>query len=146
MKKLFIALITLSVMLGLATGQARAAQQTSKTKDVFGTHAQQINSAAESNPAVMKEALHQVSVETGVAQDKVQAQHQRHPQVGPAGLLVANVLAAETKKAPETFITEHLSGKSWQAIAKENNVSPDRITTRMDRVWKAIEPTAQKAK
>ncbi len=146
MKKLFIAVITLSVMLGLATGPARAAQQTSKTPQGFGTHAQQINSAAESNPAVMKEALHQISVETGVSQQKVQAQHQRNPQVGPAGLLVANELAAETKKAPETFIQEHLSGKTWEAIAKENNVSPDKITAKMDQLWKAIAPTAQKGK
>jgi hypothetical protein len=57
--------------------------------------------------------------------------------------MVAGVLADDTKKPFQSFLHDRDNGKSWAAIARENNVSVDKLTSRLDRLEKAI-GTAEK--
>lgn len=83
-------------------------------------------------------ALQRISTETGVPVETVRKQNERHPGTGVAGLMIANVLANETKKKPETFLSQHEGGKKWLQIAKENKVTVDKLNERLDRLAKAI--------
>src|SRR6476469_7996729 len=91
----------------------------------------QLNAQAQ-KPGMMDVALQRISTETGVPLENVRRQHERHPDVGVAGLMIANVLANDTKKSPETFLSEHAKGKKWLTIAKNNKVSVDNLNERLD--------------
>jgi len=134
MKRLVIALNTLVVAFGL-TVPAFAADK--NDQDAYEKRVKDVNAMAE-RPGMMKTTLQRISTETGVPVEKVQNQHKRHPKVGPGGLLVANVLADETKKGPESFLQEREPGKKWLQIDKENNVSVDKLNERLDRLEKAL--------
>ena len=133
--------IALSTLLGLAGNIAFAADDSSK--DELERRAQTINRAAEKE-AVFKKALHHVSIETGVPESTVEAQHRRNPDMGLAGILMANVMAAETKKDSSEFIKQRKGGKGWSAIARANNVSLDKLTQRLDNLDKAIGASTKK--
>jgi hypothetical protein len=144
MKKLLFVLMTSTIALALAGGPVRAADN---DKDEQSKHflkvADQINKAAAKDAEVMQLALKHVSVETGVPLETVKLHHQRHPKIGAAGILIANVLAAETKEAPATFLRERSSGEQWLAIARERKVSTSKLNVRLDNVWKAIAPAVK---
>jgi hypothetical protein len=97
----------------------------------------QLNSVG-AKPEMQDIAFQRISTETGVPVETVRKQHQRHPNVGVAGLMMANVLADETKKTPEQFLGAHDKGKNWVTIAQQNNVSVDKLNERLDRLAKAI--------
>ena len=105
--------------------------------DEYEKRLNRINTAAE-KPGMMNVALQRIATETGVPLENVRAQHKRHPEVGPAGLLIANVLANETKKAPSEFLKERAEGKRWLAMARENKVSVDKLNDRLERFEKAL--------
>ncbi len=97
----------------------------------------QLNSIG-AKPEMQDIAFQRISTETGVPVETVRKQHQRHPNVGVAGLMMANVLADETKKTPEQFLAAHDKGKNWVTIAQQNNVSVDKLNERLERLAKAI--------
>jgi hypothetical protein len=97
----------------------------------------QLNSLA-AKPGREEVALKRISTETGVPEASVRRQHGRHPDIGLGGLMIANVLANETKKLPEVFLKQRAGGKKWLAIAKENKVSVDSLNERLDRLAKAV--------
>ena len=66
--------------------------------------------------------------------------------MGGAALLLANVMAAETKKSPESFLKERSSGKEWVEIAQENKIPTDKLNVRLDRIERAIAPAVQTGK
>ncbi len=136
MRKSVFSLIIGALMLVLGTPAVKAAEQ-DKT---FEDHAKQINQSTSQSPQKMQTALKTISVETGVPLEKVQAQHKRHPETGAAGLLLANVLAAETKKAPESFLKAHSAGKGWLDIARDNKVPVEKLTVRVESLWRALTP------
>jgi hypothetical protein len=103
----------------------------------------QLNSMAE-KPGVINLAIKRISTETGVPEEQVRKQHRREPDFGLAGLLLANVMAAETKKTPAQFIEQRKNGKKWQAIARDNNVSLDKLNVRLDRLQRDVAPAAKK--
>jgi len=86
----------------------------------------------------MNAALHAISVETGVPQDQVQTLQQNHAAAGAGGILIASVMADETKQAPETFLQSHSGGKSWETIASDNKVSLEKLDMRLNRLQKAL--------
>jgi len=133
MKKLLLTLSTFAVAFGLIVPVFAA----DNDHDAYEKRVKQIN-ALGNKPGMEKVALQRVSSETGVPIEKVQNQFKRHPEVGAAGLLLANVMADETKKAPESFLQQRDKGKKWLAIAKENNVSVDKLNERLDRFEKAL--------
>jgi hypothetical protein len=82
--------------------------------------------------------LQRISTETGVPLERVREQHKQHPDIGVAGLMLANVMASDTKKRPENFLNQRASGKKWLKIAKEQNVPVERLNERLDRLNRAI--------
>ena len=88
--------------------------------------------------AKMDLVLQRISTETGVPVERLKQQHQKNPNVGLGGLFVANLMADETKKSPENFVAQKAAGKKWVTIAKEHNVSLDKINDRLERLEKAI--------
>ncbi len=135
MRKSVFSLIIGALLLVLGTPAAVAAEQDKS----FDDHVRQINQSTSQSPQKMQAALNTISVETGVPLEKVKAQHKRHPETGAAGLLLANVLAAETKKAPETFLQAHSGGKAWLDLARENKVPVEKLTVRVENLWRALQ-------
>jgi hypothetical protein len=130
--KSFIALFVLA--LGLAFPVLAADQE---GRDHLENRVKQLNSLA-AKPGQLDLAIQRISTETGVPEASLRRQHGRHPDIGVGGLMIANVLANDTKKAPETFLKERAAGKKWLAIAKENKVSVETLNERLDRLARAI--------
>jgi hypothetical protein len=101
------------------------------------TQMEAVNSAT-STPEKMDTALQRIATETGVPIERVRTMHKNHPKVQAAGILVACVLADETKKAPGTFLDQHDAGKTWSSIAEENNVSVDKLSARVERLQQSL--------
>ena len=80
-----------------------------------------------------------MSVETGVPLPQVESLHKHHEDTGPAGVLVACVMADETKRDPDYFIKKHIDGgKNWADIARENKVPIERLNEKLDNLEKAL--------
>ena len=105
--------------------------------DEYENRVSRINAMAE-KPGMMNIALQRIATETGVPLEQVRAQHKRHTNMGAAGLMIANVLANETKKAPSEFLTARTEGKKWLAQAREHKVSVDKLNDRLERLQKAM--------
>ena len=128
--------ITMAMLLALGlVFPAMAADK--EDMDHLENRVKQINAAA-AKPNMQDVAFQRISTETGVPVETVRKQHQRHPGIGAAGVMIANVLADETKKNPDPFLSQRDAGKKWVQIAKENNVSVDKLNERLDRLQKAL--------
>ena len=125
-----VATLVFSSGFGVALGQDKAAREQLETR----TH--EVNQTAKKQG--MDLSLQRISTETGVPLEQVQAMHKKHSDVGAGGLMIACVLANETKKAPEEFLKKNAGGKSWAALAKENNVSVNKLNERLSRLENAI--------
>ena len=118
----------------------RNANRNANSKDAKGVlndRVKEINKLADRQDS-MALAIKTTSIETGVPQDRVENMHKHHRDMGPAGLLLANVMAAETKKDPEFFMKQKSNGKSWNEIARENNVPTEKLTVRLDNMERAL--------
>lgn len=124
----FLYILGAIVSLGIYTAQAQPGQ-----KAELDDRVRTLNSMADKK-GDFRAALHNVSVETGVPMDQLQRMHDQHPDAGAGGIMVACVLADDTKGSPEHFLSTHKSGRSWAAIAHENNVPLDRLNGRLDRL------------
>jgi len=139
---LVIAGLTLS--LGMAPLRAADNKEKEKDADRLNDRVHDINDLARKR-GMMTPALKTISNETGVPLERVEAMHKKYDETGPAGLMLACVLAAETKKEPESFIKTHSSGKGWGAIARDNNVPTERLTTRLDHMERFVSAPADKS-
>ncbi len=126
-----IAVLSLGLNLGTLAAENKGAN------DQLETHARRVNKQAD-KPGMMNVALERISTETGVPLDRVQAMHKDHAEAGAAGILMANVMADETKKSPEDFLKKHLSGKSWAEIARDNKVPADKLDVRLNHLESAL--------
>ena len=134
MKTFTSKLVVASVAMTLA-GTVFGADTT--TRQSFENHIRSLNTASLNNNAE-RTTLHGVSVETGVAEDKLLQIHKNNPKTGPAGIFVACVIADRTKKDPETYVKQSAAGKAWAVIAQENNVPLDQIEERLGRIEKYV--------
>jgi hypothetical protein len=125
---LLIATVSLGLTAGLARGQGRAAE-----KDELDSRAQTVNALADKHGG-MKEAMHDVSVETGVPLEQLQKMRDQHPDAGAAGIMIACVIADNAKGSPEAYLSRHINGKGWAAIARDNKVPLDKINGRLDKL------------
>jgi uncharacterized protein YdiU (UPF0061 family) len=133
-------ILTIFTVLGLALALNTASAQSSKD-DTTAKQLRDIEKQLNQKTQTTKQwqaAMHTISVETGVPQDQLRAMKKGHPEVQPAGILIASVLADETKKAPEDLLKQHLSGQNWPAVARNNNVPFDKLTQRLQKVLQAI--------
>jgi len=132
MKKMIGALSIFALLIGFVTPVMAADDE-----DQYEQKVKHLNSLGD-KPGKMKVALQRISTETGVPLDRVEAQHKRHPEMGVAALMLANVMSADTKKQPSYFFEQRKAGKKWLTLAKENNIPVDRLNERLDRLEKAI--------
>jgi hypothetical protein len=79
-----------------------------------------------------------ISKETGVPVATIQKQHREHEAMGSAGLLMANLIAAQTKKPAANYLRQREAGKSWPEIAAEHKVSLDSADASLNRVEAAM--------
>ncbi|HXT13305.1 MAG TPA: hypothetical protein VN873_17240 [Candidatus Angelobacter sp.] len=141
MKKWILTIIVATASVAFTTAIARG----QSARDELETRAQHVNSLADRHGG-MREVIHSVSVETGVPQEQLQRMHDEHPDAGPAGLMIASVLADNTKKSPEMFLRRHVNGRGWASIARENNVPLDKINNRLDKLehdLDSLQPTGR---
>lgn len=129
MYTLMAAVVSLGLTAGMARGQS--------AKDELDARAHNVNALADKHGG-MKQAIHDVSVETGVSEGELQRMHDAHSDVGAAGLLIACVLADNTKKSPEQFLSHHVNGKGWAALAHDNNVPIDKINRKLDNLEREL--------
>jgi hypothetical protein len=129
---LLMATVTLGLSASLASGQERRGE-----KRELDARAHDVNALADRHGG-MRDALHDVSVETGVPERELQRMHDAHPDAGPAGLLIASVMADNTKDRPERFLNQHVNGRGWASIARENNVPLDKINTKLDNLEREL--------
>lgn len=129
MYSLFVAALSLGMTAGFANGQSSRQELDGRARDV--------NSLADQHGG-MRAAIHDVSVETGVPMDRVQKMHDSHPNAGAAGILIACVLADNTKQPAERFLDRHHDGRSWASIARENNVPLDKINHKLDNLQREL--------
>jgi hypothetical protein len=127
MNSLLIATVSLGLTAGLARGQERNA------KDELDSRAHTVDALADKHGG-MKEAIRDVSVETGVPMAQIQRMHDQHPDAGAAGIMIACTIADNAKGAPEAYLSRHVNGKGWAAIARDNNVPLDKINVRLDKL------------
>jgi hypothetical protein len=113
-------------------------------QDELERRARVINRAAQQE-SVFKQALHHVSIETGVPKDSIETQHRQYPDMGLAGIMLANVMAAETKKEPTEFLKQRKGGKGWVALAKANKVPLDNLNRKLENLDRAIGASTKKA-
>ena len=137
MRRLMYSLLVATVSLGLTAGIARAQ---GSQKDELESRARDVNALADRHGG-FKEAIHSVSVETGVPVEQLQRMHDQHPDAGAAGLMIASVIADNAKGSPEGYLNRHVNGKGWAAIALENNVPLDKINVRLDKLQRDLEGT-----
>jgi len=133
MYSVMVATLSLGLTAGLAYGQDRGSQ-----KDELETRAHDVNNLADRHGG-MKEAVHSVSVETGVPQDQLQRMRDKHPDAGAAGLMIACVIADNAKGSPEAYLNRHVNGKGWASIARDNNVPLEKINVRLDKLQRDLE-------
>lgn len=127
MRKCVNSLLIAVVSLGLTAGLARADD---RAKDELDNRVHTVNAMADKHGG-MKQAIHDVSVETGVPMAQIQKMHDQHPDAGAAGIMVACTIADNAKGSPEGYLSRHVNGKGWAAIARENNVSLDKIDNKL---------------
>ncbi|HMJ91580.1 MAG TPA: hypothetical protein VK530_17280 [Candidatus Acidoferrum sp.] len=92
----------------------------------------------DNKPVVLDAGLRAVSKELGTPVPVLEAQLKEHSRLGIAGLLVANTIASDSKKSPETVIKAHGDGRSWVEMARNNNVSLDTLEAKLTRVENAM--------
>lgn len=131
MKRVMSGILAAGLVLGIGTLGLRAADQ-----DEFHGKLVHLNDTAKGDR--LNTALHAISVETGVPENQVRELHHKYSKEGPGGVLIASVLADETKLPPGQFLDEHAKGKSWPSLAKEHHVSYQRLDDRIDHVEKAV--------
>jgi hypothetical protein len=128
-----LSIIGVALALNTAPAQTKAKSSVNQLRELET----QVNQATQGSNQ-WHTAMHTISVQTGVPQDQVRALKQNHPNAQPAGILVACVLADETKKPAEQFLKQHLAGQNWPDIARNNNVPLEKLTVRLQTIRQAL--------
>lgn len=130
MKRMVAGLMCAGLLLGLGNQAVRADDK--DDADRLKQPVERVNDSAKK--AGVTQALHGISVETGVPREAVESLHKRYADEKVANVMIACVLADQTKKSPEDFLKRHKDGKSWPEVAHENRVPVGLIAERLDRL------------
>jgi hypothetical protein len=142
MKHTLSALLVASLVLTVTSSPA-AERNTKRAEAQFDARAHSLNMTVEKN-GTLKDAIHAVSVETGVPEAKIESMHKKYPKAGPTGILAACVLADETNKDPDRFLTRFAGGRDWTSIAADNQVPIEKLNVRLDRVETYVKSAPEK--
>lgn len=141
MRKLMYSLLIATMSLGLTAGVVKGQERDrGSQRDELESRARTVNALADKRGG-MKDAVHDVSVETGVPMQQIQRMRDQHPDAGAAGIMIACVIADNAKGSPESYLNRHVNGKGWGAIARDNNVPLEKINTRLDKLQTYLEGT-----
>lgn len=140
MKKFIYSALIAGSILGLGLCPMRGANS---TQEQLTERLHQVNRAAKTGGRIQT-ALHAVSTETGVPLEQIEALYKRYPEEGPAGILMACVMADETKKSPEELVKKNMAGKSWTHLAKEFKVSIEKLNERLDHMDRILNSASDK--
>ena len=143
MRKSIVGVVIAALAVGLAPNFATAAEKAARQGLDDRMHA--VNETVKKRE-LMREALKGVSVETGVPLAEVESMHKHHQDTGPAGILVACVLADETKKNPDSFIKKHVDGAKWADLARENKVPIEKLDAKLDKLERHLVAPGEKPK
>jgi hypothetical protein len=88
--------------------------------------------------ATRRAGLEAIARETGVSVPTLQVQHREHQNIGTAGLLMGNAIAAQTKRPTGNYLRQHEQGKSWERIAADQGVNIEELDTKLARVEQAM--------
>jgi hypothetical protein len=100
-------------------------------------HVRAINTL-DNRDAVRRAGMAAIAAETGVTLATLQKQRRDHENIGTAGLLIANSIAAQTKKPVGNYFRQHVEGKPWEKIAADNQVSLENLEAKLARVEDAM--------
>jgi hypothetical protein len=89
-------------------------------------------------PASRQAGFATISKETGVPLKVIAAQHQAHPKMGTAGLMMGNLIAKKSGKSFHDIMTEANAGKNWHQIAAEYKLNLAEINTQASRIEQAM--------
>jgi hypothetical protein len=134
MRKSTYSVFIASLVIGLAAGSLFAADAKVE-KEVLDERAKDINEAAK-KPGMAEIALKSISTETGVPRDQVEGMYKHHKN--PSGILIACVLADETKRPAQDFLEHHASGKSWTSMAHDHHVPLEKINGKLAHLEKDL--------
>jgi hypothetical protein len=87
---------------------------------------------------VRRAGLATIASETGVSVATLQKQQREHETVGTAGLLMANAIAAQSKRPVGNLFRQHAEGKTWERIAADHQVNVEDLDARLSRVEAAM--------
>jgi hypothetical protein len=132
MKKIAFSVLAAGLVLSWGAGALGAENKSYEQK------ANDLNAAAKSGKR-FNAAIHAISVETGVPEDRLFDMHRRRPDAGPAGILNASVLADQTKIAPEEFLTRHEKGAKWEDLARKYNVPIEKLDSKLNHVQRYVD-------
>jgi hypothetical protein len=88
--------------------------------------------------ATRRAGLEAIANETGVSVPTLQVQHREHQNIGTAGLLMGNAIAAQTKRPTGNYLRQHEQGKSWERIAADQGVNIEELDAKLARVEQAM--------
>ena|SRR5437879_1971183 len=140
MKKIICCAAITSLLLGMGLSSVSGAD---RTQEQLTERLQHVNRSAKTGGR-MQTAFHAIATETGVPLEQIEALYKRYPEEGPAGVLMACVMADETKKSPEEFVKKNMAGKSWTQLAKEYKVSIDKLNERLDHMDRILNSATDK--
>jgi hypothetical protein len=83
---------------------------------------------------VRRAGLTAIASETGVSVATLQKQQREHQEVGTAGLLMANAIAAQSKRPVGVLFRQHAEGKPWERIAADHQVNLEELDAKLSRV------------
>lgn len=79
------------------------------------------------------DALHVISVETGVPQGKLQEILDHRPNAGLASVMMACTIADYTKRDPNYYLDQHRN-VSWQRLLADAGVPPEKVNHHLTRL------------
>jgi hypothetical protein len=100
-------------------------------------HVRAINTL-DNRDTVRRAGLAAIAAETGITVATLQKQRRDHENIGSAGLLIGNAIAAKTKRPVANYFRQHVEGKSWERIAADNQVSLEELEAKLARVETAM--------
>lgn len=100
-------------------------------------HARTINTL-DNKAGARRAGYEAIAKETGVSVSTLQAQQRQHQEVGTAGLLMANVIAGQTKRPAGNYLRQAAEGKPWERIAADNGVNLEDLDAKLGRLEEAM--------
>jgi len=127
----------------LACGNNAALAQNKNTGKIgpketgFEQKVKAINQAAKKK-GMMDTVLGDICNNVGLNLEQVRTLHRNHPNAGAGAILLAAVIADQTKQPAEKFLESHLNGNTWESIAAHNNVPMEKLNQKLDKVQSAL--------